>query len=64
MELEEKLRAKEAAEQRGAPHTPESLPESSMSTTGRYEQLPPQSQIEELLVFPFVPRKRAILRSR
>lgn len=54
-ELEEKLRERDAAvaaaTQQQLPHTPESLPESvgcALVGTGRFEQLPPQSLVEEL----------------
>lgn len=49
-ELEQKLRERNAAPQH-LPQTPESLPESSgasLVATGRFEQLPPQPQIEDL----------------
>lgn len=49
VELEDKLRQKDSAE-RHLPPTPDSVPGTTLIGTGRFEQLPPQWQIEELYV--------------
>lgn len=51
VELEDKLKEKNQAE-RHLPPTPESINSMSMIGTGRFEQLPPQYQIEELYDYP------------